>query len=200
MQMLRAEVGSERSCLSSFTSERESIGLGFVQRLAVLSWANYFGPVSIQNLCFSLTLTFLMAPLFSEIYIKGVSLLDLGLISVELLAAKREFPSPYVSGQVGASLVQSHLQCTLLFPAAEPAGLPWAGGRGNHHVPAAGRGICVCSTSQPAQGTGAEQKGLSPLPSPGEGLSPAGMLSAIEQGQCKASCPFWVLDVPYKAV
>lgn len=65
-----------------------------------------------------------MAPLFSEIYLNGVRLLDLGLISVELLAAEREFPSPYVSGQVGAGLVQSHPQCALLFPAAEPASLP----------------------------------------------------------------------------
>ena len=79
-----------------------------------------------------------MAPLFSEIYPKWVRLLDLGLISVELLAAERGFPSSAVSGQLGVGLVQSHPQCALLLPAAEPAGLPWAGGSGNHHVPAAG--------------------------------------------------------------
>lgn len=56
----------------------------------------------------------------------------------------------------------------------------------------------MCSTSQPTQGTGAKQKGLSPLQSPGQGLSPAGVLPAIGQGQSKASCAFWVLEVPQK--
>ena len=143
-----------------------------------------------------------MAPLFSEIYLKGVRLLDLGLISVELLAAEQEFPSPCVSGQVGAGVVQSHPQCALLFLLQSQLVCPGLEAVGTTTYPLQGskqeRGVCVYRTSQSAQGTGAEQKGLSPLQTPGEQLSPAGVPLAIGQRQCKASCAFWVLEVPQK--
>lgn len=145
--MLRAEVGAganERSCLRSFTSGRENIWLGFVKDLLYC-----LGQIiSEQNLYFSLPLTLLIAPLFSEIYLKRLRLLDLERVPVELLAAEQEFLSPVSQDRSGMRCAL----CSLLQSQQEPphsaAGIPAA----EHSL---------CSTSQSARGWG-EQSSTRP--------------------------------------